>query len=68
MLKPLRTKLQKMADPAIRRTVRDEETGEEFQLTDEELQLLIRIESGRFPTAHADDEIVFTTCFFNSLF
>jgi hypothetical protein len=32
MIAPLRTKIQKFSDLAIRRTVRDEETGEEFQL------------------------------------
>ncbi|KAH7829698.1 putative ribosome biogenesis protein BOP1 [Monocercomonoides exilis] len=46
-----------MADPAVRRTIRDDETGEEIQLTDEELQVLLRIESGRFPSLHSDDPI-----------
>lgn len=58
MITPLRTKLQKVADPNIRRTVINEETGEEFQLTDEELQLLMRVETGHFPTSYSDEEIV----------
>ena len=58
MLGQYRTQLQKVADPNLRRTVIDEETGEEFLLTDEELNVLMRIESGRFATPFADEEIV----------
>ena len=58
MLGQYRTQLQKALDPNIRRTVVDEETGEEFLLTDEELNVLMRIESGRFATPFADEEIV----------
>lgn len=58
MIGSYRTKLQKVSDPNIRRTVIDEETGEEFLLTDEEINVLMRLESGRFPTPFSDEEFV----------
>ena len=63
MIGEYRSQLQKYADPNIRRTVIDEETGEQFLLTDEEINVLMRVESGRFPTPFSDEEYVYNFIF-----
>ncbi|KAJ4458137.1 putative Ribosome biogenesis protein BOP1 [Paratrimastix pyriformis] len=56
----LRTQLQKVIDPNFRRTVVDEETGEETVLSDQELDMLFRIQEGKYYSSNVGEEMDLT--------
>ncbi|KAA6404006.1 MAG: hypothetical protein EZS28_000474, partial [Streblomastix strix] len=56
MLGQYRTQIQRAVDPLTRRTVHDDETGEDIVLTNEEIELLMRISNGAFATEQSDRE------------
>ncbi|XP_064552174.1 ribosome biogenesis protein BOP1 homolog [Drosophila montana] len=47
--------LRKIEDPNFWRTVKDPQTGQEVLLTDEDIALIKRVNSGRIPNAEHDD-------------
>jgi hypothetical protein len=62
MIGKLKTKLQQISDPKLRRTIVDEEGDKLFELTDEELELVMRVENGQFAHSSADKEFVYIFC------
>jgi ribosome biogenesis protein ERB1 len=52
----LKTKLQQITNPDLRKTIVDEKGDELFKLNDEELELLMRINNHQFPSITSDME------------
>jgi hypothetical protein len=59
MITKFKSKLQQISDPKLRRTIVDEKGEKLFELTDEEMELLMRVENGQFATKGADQEYAY---------